>query len=588
MKLIVDLETNGFLEKLDTIHCIVCKDIDTGEVYSYNPDNIEDGLKLLYKATVIVGHNIQGFDIPALEKVYNFKLNAEIYDTLLVSRLIYTNLLDNDYKHKELPPKLYGRHSLEAWGYRLGLRKGDYQEHSDFTEYNFAMLEYCQRDVEVTYLLFKKLLSENYSDKAIALEHNFAMWIRKQEQHGILFDETSAQTLLSILTKRKLQLEEELAVVFPSWEKSLGFKRYKRDNKKRGIKAGVPVRQFKTEIFNPNSRDHIADRLINVLGWKPKDFTATGKPEVNEKILNELPYPEAKKISEYLMIQKRLGQLSDGDQAYLKLNNKGKIYGKVNTLGTYTGRCSHNSPNLAQCVSSDSPFGKEFRALFVAPSNMDFVGLDFSGLELRVLSHYMSAYDSGEFCKRLLEDDIHSKNQHAVGLSSRAEAKRFIYAYIYGCGNQKLGEILNISVDKAKRVRQKFEKELPALKTLVDAVKHKFRVQGFIKGIDGRRLIPKAEYSSLNTLIQSCGSIIVKMGTIFINQELHKAGFKWGEDYVMVLHVHDEMQFYVKKDKTEKFKEIAQTIFQLTQNYFNFKTPLDGEIKVGTTWSDTH
>ena len=588
MKLIIDLETNGLLENLDKIHCIVVKDIETNEVYKYNPDNLNDGLELLKKATVLVGHNIQGFDIPALDKVFNYKFEGQIYDTLLVSRLIYTNLLDNDYKFKELPPKLYGRHSLEAWGYRLGLRKGDYQEHSDFTEYNQDMMDYCVRDVEVTHLLFNKLHKEGFAEKAIALEHNFAHWIRKQEQHGILFDETTAQSLLSILTKRRLQLEEELAVVFPSWEKVTGYKRYKRDNKKRGIKAGVPVKQIKREIFNPNSRQHIADRLITVLGWKPKSFTATGQPEVNEKILKELPYPEAKKISEYLMIQKRLGQLADGDQAYLKLNNRGKIYGKVNTLGTYTGRCSHNSPNLAQCVSSDSPFGKEFRSLFIAPADMDFIGLDFSGLELRVLSSYMASYDNGDFSKRLLENDIHTENQKAVGLSSRAEAKRFIYAYIYGCGNAKLGEILGISVEEAKRVRSKFEKALPALKTLTDAVKHKYRRFGYINGIDGRRLIPKAEYSSLNTLIQSCGSILVKAGTIFLNQELHKAGFKWGEDYAMVLHVHDEMQFYVKKDKTEQFKKIAKTIFKQTQNYFNFKTPLDGEIKVGRTWSDTH
>ena len=588
MKLVIDIETNNLLENLDKIHCIVCKDIETNQVYQYNPDNLEDGLQLLKKATVLVGHNIQGFDLPALEKVLNYKFEGYVYDTLLVSRLVYTNLLDNDYKHKELPAKLYGRHSLEAWGYRLGLRKGDYQEHSDFTEYNQDMMDYCVRDVEVTHLLFQKLLKENYSSQAIDIEHNFAMWIRKQEQHGILFDETSAQTLLSILTKRRLSLEEELSVVFPSWQKSLGFKTYKRDNRKRGIKAGVPVEQFKTEIFNPNSRQHIADRLINVLGWKPKSFTATGIPEVNEKILSELPYPEAKKISEYLMIQKRLGQLSDGEQAYLKLNNKGKIYGKVNTLGTYTGRCSHNSPNLAQCVASGSPYGKEFRSLFISPSDMDFIGIDFSGLELRVLSHYMASYDSGDFGKRLLEDDIHTQNQNAVGLSSRNEAKRFIYAYIYGCGNAKLGEILNVTNEEAKRVRAKFEKELPALKTLVDAVKNKYRNYGYIKGIDGRRLIPKAEYSSLNTLIQACGSILVKMGTVFLNQELHKAGFKWGEDYAMVLHVHDEMQFYCKKEKTEQFKEIAKTIFKKTQTYFNFKTPLDGEIKVGRTWSDTH
>lgn len=588
MKLIIDLETNGFLDTLDTIHCIVCKDITTDEVYSFNPDNLNDSLDLLNKATALIGHNILSFDIPALKKVLNFDFKGEVFDTLLVSRLIYTNLLEADYKLKELPAKLYGKQSLEAWGYRLGLRKGDYQEHSTFETFNQDMFDYCKRDVEVTHLLFKKIMEENYSKQAIALEHNFALWIRKQEEHGILFDETTAKSLLSILVKRKLQLEDELAVVFPAWEKTVGYKRYKRDNIKKGIKAGVPHKVTKTEIFNPNSRDHIADRLVKVLGWKPTEFTATGKPEVTEAILNELPYPEAKLIAEYLMIGKRLGQLSEGEQAYLKLTKKGKIYGQVNTLGTYTGRCSHHSPNLAQCVANGSPFGKEFRSLFISPSDMVMLGIDFSGLELRVLAHYLHSYDNGNFQKTLLEADIHTANQEAVGLSTRAEAKRFIYAYIYGCGNQKLSEILNVSLEQARQIREKFEKSLPALKILSDAVKHKYKRFGYLNGIDGRKLIPKAEYSSLNTLIQGAGSLLVKTGTILLNQDLHNAGFVWEKDYAQVLHIHDEIQFYVKPEKLNQFKEISKKIFSKTQSYFNFKTPLDGEIKVGRNWSDTH
>ena len=291
MKLILDLETNGFLDKKDlVIHCIVCKDIETGEVYSYNPNTINDALELLNKAEVLIGHNITGFDIRVLKKVLNYEFKGKAFDTLLCSRLIWTNRLELDYKFKQMPPKLYGRHSLESWGYRLGLRKGDYQEHSTFDEYNQDMLEYCQRDVEVTDLLFKEIIRSNYSEDAITLEHKFAYWVQKQEEQGIDFDERSAETLHSILTKKRLEISDKLSLVFSEWKKSTGFKTYKRDNIKRGIKAGVPVEQFKTEIFNPNSRDHIADRLQKILGWSPTSFTATGKPEVNEKILKALPY----------------------------------------------------------------------------------------------------------------------------------------------------------------------------------------------------------------------------------------------------------------------------------------------------------
>ena len=587
MKLVIDVETNGFLQSLDTIHCMVFKDIETEKVYSYNPDQLDEGLQLLKKATLLIGHSVLGFDLQALKKVFGFEYKGEIQDTLLCSRLIWTNRNEEDFRIKEVPPRLIGKHSIEAWGYRLGLRKGDFKEHNDFSTWTLDMQDYCKRDVEVCYLLYKLIEKQNYSKDAIKLEHDFAYWINKLEIGGVDFDETSAQKLHSILVKRKLELEEKLSVVFPAWRKSLGFKIYKRDNKKRGIKAGVPKELFKTEIFNPNSRDQIADRL-KTLGWKPSAFTATGKPEVNDKVLKQLKYPEAKLISEHLLIQKRLGQLSDGEQAYLKLNKKGKIYGKINTNGAVTGRCTHFSPNLAQCASKASKYGFEMRQLFVAPTSMDMCGIDFRGIELRVLSNYLHNFDSGHFQKTLLEDDIHTTNQKHLGLQSRDKAKTFIYAYIYGAGNDKLSEILDVSAAEAKRIREKFEELLPALRNLKDAVRVKYRNQKWIYGLDKRKLMCRAEFSSLNTLIQSAGALLVKAGTIIINKDLETAGFKWGEDYRMVLHIHDELQFVVKKDKVEKFKLIAKQMFKKTQDYFKFRCPLDGEIKVGKNWSDTH
>ena len=572
MKLVIDVETNGFLDKLDTIHCMAFKDITTGKKYSYNPDHLEEGLQLLKSADLLIGHSLLSFDLPAIKKVFGFEYKGEILDTLLCSRLIWTNRNEEDWRYKELPPKLYGKHSIEAWGYRLGLRKGDFQQHNTFDVWTKDMQDYCERDVEVCYLLYKAIEKQNYSKDAIKLEHDFAYWINKQERGGVDFDETTAQSLHSILTKRRLELEEQLSLVFGTLRKSIGFKTYKRDNRKRGIKAGVPIEQFKNEIFNPNSRDQIGYRL-KLLGWKPTAFTATGKPEVNEKTLSELPYPEAKLISEHLLIQKRLGQLSDGDQAYLKLNKKGKIYGKIITNGAITGRCTHFNPNLAQVVSKTSKYGSAMRRLFISPSNMVMCGIDFSSLELRVLSNYLHTFDNGDFKKSLLEDDIHAKNKRLLGLDSRDKAKTFIYAYIYSAGNERLSQILDVSVAEAKRIREKFEKAIPALKNLKQAVAIKYRNQKWIYGLDKRKLMCRAEYSSFNTLIQSAGALLVKAGTIILNRDLEKAGFKWGEDYRMVLHVHDEMQFVVKKDKVEKFKSIAKEMFNKTQDYFNFKCP---------------
>ena len=588
MKLILDIETNGFLDVLDKIHCMVFRDVDTQKVYSYNPDQINEGLNLLKKATLIIGHSVMGFDLPAIEKVTGYKYEGAILDTLLCSRLIWSNMVEVDYIKKDLPPKLIGKHSIESWGYRLGLRKGDFAQTATFDVWTQDMQDYCERDVEVTYLLYKQIEKKNYSKKAIKLEHDFAHWIIKQEQGGVDFDETTAQSLFLSLTKQRLEIEQKLSAVFGSWNKSIGFKTYKRDNKKRGIVAGVPVEQFRTEIFNPNSRDHIADRL-KTLGWKPKSFTATGKPEVNEKVLKSLHYDEAKLISEHLLIQKRLGQLSEGEQAYLKLITKEKkIHGKVITNGAVTGRCTHFNPNLAQVVAKGSKYGTEMRSLFVAPTNMVMCGIDFSGLELRVLASYLCNYDNGDFAKTLLEADIHSKNQQILGLETRAKAKTFIYAYIYSAGNERISEILEVSLTEAKRIRQTFEKALPALINLKNAVAVKYRNQKWIYGLDKRKLMCRAEYSSLNTLIQSAGALLVKAGTVIVNNDLQQAGFVWGKDYRMVLHVHDEMQFVVHKDKIEEFKNIASGLFNKTKDYFGFKCDLAGEIKVGSNWSETH
>lgn len=589
MRLVFDIETNGLLDSITKVHCIVAKDIDTQEVYSYRPTELKAGVDLLLNAKQLIGHNIQDFDIPALEQIFKVKFENELVDTLLISRLIWTDIKDKDFRDKVVPSQLIGKHSLDAWGYRLGKRKGDYIKTHGFEEWTEEMQSYCENDVEVTYLFYLKILQQRYSSEAIDLEHKFAYWIRKQERQGVNFDLTSAEKLFVFLTKKRLELEQQLTQAFPPIEKHVDTLVPKRDNKKLGYKKGVPVKKFKLVEFNPNSRDHIAERLILNYQWKPQEFTPTGKPEINERILNKLTYPEAKLLAEHFMLQKRLGQLSDGEQSYLKLVTKeNKIHGKIITNGAVTGRCTANSPNLQQVVSSSSPYGKELRSLFTAPHGFVMLGIDFSGLELRVLGHYLHSFDNGQFIKILLESDIHTANQQAVGLDTRNQAKTFIYAYIYGAGNEKLGLITGGNSKEGKRLRDNFEKKLPALKYLKQAVSNAYHNKKFLRGLDSRKLMCRSEHSALNTLIQSAGAIIVKKGTVLLNEKLHKNNFVWGEDYAMVLHVHDEMQFIVKKDRVDEFKTIAESIFDDTQVAMNFRCKLDGEIKVGQNWSETH
>jgi DNA polymerase-1 len=587
MRVIFDLETNGFLSDATKIHSIVIKDIDTKQVFSYHGDKIGRGLYILSGASLLVGHNILKFDLPVIEKLYpEYKIEGEVFDTLLVSRLIWTNRKELDFQMKELPLNLAGRHSLESWGYRLGLRKGDYAKENDFSVWTPAMQTYCERDVEVTYELFKLIEKQNYSTEAIKLEHDFARCIYLQEAHGFHFDVASAKKLYASLANRRLELEKSLVSTFPNWKKYIGTFTPKRDNKTLGYKKGVPIKRYKELTFNPNSRDHISDRLMNK-GWKPREFTPDGKPKVDESVLSKLIYPEAKLLAEHFLIQKRIGQLAEGNNAWLKLQRDGIIYGSVITNGANTGRCTHQKPNVAQTPSVGVPYGKECRSLFTVPNGFQLIGCDASGLELRCLAHYIGAFDEGSFTKQLLHGDIHTYNQKQIGLPTRDLAKRVIYGIIYGIGDTRLGAVVGKSSQEGKRIKAKIFEALPALKQLRDNVIIATRNKKYLLGLDKRKLIPRSEHSSLNLLIQSCGALIIKMATVILHKKLEEK--KYDKNIcTMVAHVHDELQLQCKSDYADEVGKIAVQSIKDAGTYFNLRCPLDAEYKIGNNWANTH
>jgi len=587
MRVIFDLETNGFLSDATKIHSIVIKDIDTKQVFSYHGDKIGRGLYILSGASLLVGHNILKFDLPVIEKLYpEYKIEGEVFDTLLVSRLIWTNRKELDFQMKELPLNLAGRHSLESWGYRLGLRKGDYAKENDFSEWTPAMQTYCERDVEVTYEFFKLIEKQNYSTEAIKLEHDFARCIYLQEAHGFHFDVASAKKLYASLANRRLELEKSLVSTFPNWKKYIGTFTPKRDNKTLGYKKGVPIKRYKELTFNPNSRDHISDRLMNK-GWKPREFTPDGKPKVDESVLSKLIYPEAKLLAEHFLIQKRIGQLAEGNNAWLKLQRDGIIYGSVITNGANTGRCTHQKPNVAQTPSVGVPYGKECRSLFTVPNGFQLIGCDASGLELRCLAHYIGAFDEGSFTKQLLHGDIHTYNQKQIGLPTRDLAKRVIYGCIYGIGDTRLGAVVGKSSQEGKRIKAKLFEALPALKQLRDNVIIATRNKKYLLGLDKRKLIPRSEHSSLNLLIQSCGALIIKMATVILHKKLEEK--KYDKNIcTMVAHVHDELQLQCKSDYADEVGKIAVQSIKDAGTYFNLRCPLDAEYKIGNNWASTH
>lgn len=313
------------------------------------------------------------------------------------------------------------------------------------------------------------------------------------------FDMAAAVELTGTLTARKLELVAALNESFTDMYIPNKVWSPKRDNKTLGYTADAPITTVTHTQFSASNRNHIVYWLKAKYGWLPTAFGNDGKPKMDEVILKDLDYPEVELLREYLVINKRLAALANGNQAWLRHEDNGRIYGGMNTNGAVTGRATHSSPNLGQVPASYSPYGKECRALFTASAGRVLVGADMSGVEGRCLAHFMALWDNGEYCKVVLDGDIHTTNQEAAGLSTRDKAKTFFYAFIYGAGNEKIGSIIGKGAGAGGKLKKKFLEGLPALKNLIDAVKSKAARNGYLVGLDKRHIPIRNEHAALNT-----------------------------------------------------------------------------------------
>jgi DNA polymerase I-like protein with 3'-5' exonuclease and polymerase domains len=661
-RLVFDIEANGFLAEVTRQHCHVNVDADTGELFDYadQPGHqpIERALDALSQADELIGHNIIKYDIPVLEKLHGWKPRADqkITDTIILTKLKYPELRDADYRARQLAAKngttypgyYVGSHALEAWGFRLGILKGQYGYLSNgepdpeaWVRWNAEMHDYMKQDGRVTLALLNKCLSTPTSPIAVELEHRFATILAMMERRGFAFDKDTAQKLYAELVKRRLVIAASLKETFPPQVVEETFIP-KVNNKSRGYVKGVPFVKQHTVEFNPSSRLMIADRL-KAKGWQPLEFTPGGQPKVDETILSKLEYPEAKVLADHFLVEKRIGQLAEGDQAWLRLERGGAIHASVNTLGAITGRCTHSQPNIAQVPKVGSAYGEECRALFVARKGYKLVGVDLSGVELRCLSHYMARYDGGAYGKAVVEgsskdeSDVHSLNAKALGLNphtiynvfgkqktGRDIAKTFIYAFLYGAGGEKLGGIVGVSAEEIERypetqrarwgramkrlerdgrafdpvvcamivkgemLKARFLKQLPALAKLIEAVGDKAASSKCLIGLDGRRLFVRSAHAALNTLLQSAGAVLAKECTVIAYDDLSMRGWEWITDWALVAHIHDELQNETREDIAD---EVGQTIRQAMRKAgekYAMRVPIDGEYKVGSNWAETH
>ena len=554
----IDIETNlahtiiwmAYVYYHDTEELIECR-------------NAREFVNAMNGVDVVSGWNIIGFDLLMLERIWGFTLSkdVQVIDGMLLSRLYN--------------PSRAGGHALATYGQQFNFPKGDFKDFDgpaeDETEEEWLtrMGVYCGQDTKLDAkacnFLCQVLNKEHFEQECIDLEHQVQEILTRQREHGFLLDVPYATELYRVVCKRMERIEKRLHKQFPP----IVTKRWSEKTGKR-LKDDV-------EVFNIGSRQQIAKRL-QTLGAKFPRKTDKGNPIVDEATLDNIDLLEAKLISRYLTLQKRASQINSWLEV---VDEKGRVHGRVIGNGAVTGRMTHSKPNLAQVTGVNAYMGARMRRCWVVPEGYKLVGIDASGLELRMLAHYMK---DDEYTKEILDGDVHSANQRAAGLSTRNQAKTFIYAFLYGAGDAKIGSIVGGGAAQGKKLKRAFLDATPSLKNLRELVGKIAERHKSLPGLDGRRLRVRHQHAALNTLLQGAGAIVMKKALVIFDELLRDAGI----EAHFVANVHDEWQMEAPAHLADAVGKLGCKAIRLAGEAFEMRCPLDGEYHIGDSWAETH
>lgn len=552
------------------------------------------GYKYLLTARLLVGHNCRMYDIPVLERLVGLPnglpLLPRSLDTLLCSRLLFSDRFTNPVKG----------HSLSEWGAYLKFPK---TAHADWSKFSTEMLDYCTNDVELGTRIYQWQLKRLAPYKqAVQLEHAVASIIVKQIQNGYTLDVPAVEKLQQVLQEEKATINDELNKVFPPIIEEMktpaywigrvlvGDSRYEERKfptkgaaQKAKAKAIVPgPNKTKSIPFNPGSGKQIAERLI-AYGWKPTVLTDSGAVCTDGKVLESIDIPQAAGLKRHRLLVDREGDA----QGWLNhLAPDGRVHGSVTTNGCVTGRMSHSDPNM-NVPKNKSDFGKQMRACWIPRKGWVQVGCDASGLELRMLAHYMWEYDKGAYAKIILEGDVHTANQNAAGLPDREVAKTFIYAFLYGAGDGKIGKIISGGVDAGRKLKQKFTTGFPALGQLLRRIAFDV-AKGRIIGLDGRAIPIRSQHAALNTLLQGAGAVLMKQALVLHYEAVVAKFGPHGGRWAYLVNVHDEWQVECEPEIAEEMGKIGVESMRLAGKKLGIRIQIDGEYKIGANWAEAH
>ena len=571
---ILDIETDSL--DATTIWCVCVKTLGSDEwVVATKPED----LSFINTDDTIITHNGIEFDIPILNRLWSTGITlGQVRDTLIMSRLFN--------------PDRDGGHSLGMWGKRLAFDKLGF---ADFDQYSEEMVIYCKRDVALTEKVYLHLKREGskFSSKCIVLEHEIAHIINLQSKHGFYLDRKKADNLFEETYSKAKKIEHEIKQEFkpkPRFIREV-TPRIKKDGTVSSVglntidnyceTVGGALSLFKYEPFNLASPKQIIERLDSC-GWSPVMFTPKGSPKICERNLETISDnapASAKKLAEWKMLESRWKTV----ESWLKFcDTDNRIHGKVFTLGAVTGRMTHASPNMANVVSSEKPYGKECRECFTVEDadNYSIVGMDAKGLELRMLAHYMNDED---YMDIVLHGDPHTANQKAAGLDTRSQAKTFIYAFLYGAGAEKLGTVVNGTSRDGAQLKKQFLSNMPSLHKLITRVQT-ISERGNVKGLDGRRIFIRHQHAALNTLLQGAGAISCKQWSICMHHYIKRNRL----NAHLVNTIHDELQYEVHNDDVDSMVLGADKMMQEAGQLLGVRLQLNADAKVGRTWASTH
>lgn len=666
-----DTETNGLLVEASKMHCVGA-DIDgvlhvghdaphlgpqfgthtlvmpDGSFTAAEMHTLEDCLRLIARADLRVAHNGDDFDERVTRKLYPWwDPTAPSLDTLLLSKLLYPQIYHQGPNSHRCPPQLRMRHSIEAWGWRLGQKKNKEFDAGDWQTFSWDMLIYMVDDIRALKVLFKWLMSRKPPARAVKLEHDFARIIRRQEAWGLTFAHQEALELGSELTAKSVALEMNLIEEFGSFwlagkERTVATTRsvklpelpdvtIRRFSASSGkelkpyvgppkalYEAGAKYTEVNYVQFQPSSPIHVEKLLRQKYGWKPIKLTAKGQTALDGDVLRSLPYPEAPKLADLYEITKILGYVATGKNAWLKTakeeGSEWRQHGRVNTVGTYTFRCSHSNPNLAQVPSRSPLYGHRCRSLFKARDGFTMMGFDGSGMQLRLMAHHMAKYDEGAYAEVFVKGiDPHAFMRDSIGVDlmgegdeGRKKGKTIDYALPFGGGELRLGSI--VKPHESEKRRREIGKEIrtrifPVFGMGFDALKTSLKDQveskGYIIGLDGRKAYCNSGHTGLSTLLQMGEAIVMRLALVLMDNRLRELGLRCGVDGAGIAHpeladyefsanVHDEAQADVRHGAVETYRSAALWCVAEAGRQLNLRCPLASDCKDGPDWSFTH